>query len=172
MKRDLEAYHASIGPRGFLLHDALRAVWLTIARANEYVDRQAPWKLAKDPATPCRAGEHARDTDETAHAAGGVPLALHAQQGGGALESAWRARLSGRDEIQRPHKPQPPPGWKCGQRPVAFPKKEAECRKGSPNRKGALAICIDFYGIGLPRVSPSGVVETTCWRYYPDRSCS
>ena len=47
---DLEAYHASIGPRGFLLHDALRAVWLTIARANEYVDRQAPWKLAKDPA--------------------------------------------------------------------------------------------------------------------------
>ncbi|HXN77124.1 MAG TPA: class I tRNA ligase family protein, partial [Gemmatimonadaceae bacterium] len=49
-KADLEAYHASIGPRGFLLHDALRAVWQTIARANEYVDRQAPWKLAKDPA--------------------------------------------------------------------------------------------------------------------------
>ncbi|HST08052.1 MAG TPA: class I tRNA ligase family protein, partial [Gemmatimonadaceae bacterium] len=48
--RDLEAYHASIGPRGFLLHDALKAVWQTIARANEYVDRQAPWKLAKDPA--------------------------------------------------------------------------------------------------------------------------
>jgi methionyl-tRNA synthetase len=47
---DLEAYHASIGPKGFLLHDALRAVWLTVARANEYVDRQAPWKLAKDPA--------------------------------------------------------------------------------------------------------------------------
>jgi methionyl-tRNA synthetase len=49
--KDLEAYHASIGPRGFLLHDALRAVWQTIARANEYVDRQAPWKLAKDPAS-------------------------------------------------------------------------------------------------------------------------
>jgi methionyl-tRNA synthetase len=48
--KDLEAYHASIGPKGFLLHDALRAVWQTIARANEYVDRQAPWKLAKDPA--------------------------------------------------------------------------------------------------------------------------
>jgi methionyl-tRNA synthetase len=47
--RDLEAYHASIGPRGFLLHDALKAVWQTVARANEYVDRQAPWKLAKDP---------------------------------------------------------------------------------------------------------------------------
>jgi methionyl-tRNA synthetase len=48
--KDLEAYHASIGPKGFLLHEALRAVWQTIARANEYVDRQAPWKLAKDPA--------------------------------------------------------------------------------------------------------------------------
>ena len=48
--RDLEAYHASMGPRGFLLHEALKALWLTIARGNEYVDRQAPWKLAKDPA--------------------------------------------------------------------------------------------------------------------------
>ena len=48
---DLEAYHASFGPKGFLLHEALRAVWLTVARANEYVDRQAPWKLAKDPAS-------------------------------------------------------------------------------------------------------------------------
>jgi methionyl-tRNA synthetase len=50
-RSDLEAYHASIGgPRGFLLHEALKAVWLTVARANEYVDRQAPWKLAKDAA--------------------------------------------------------------------------------------------------------------------------
>ena len=32
------------------MHEALRAVWQTISRANEYVDRQAPWKLAKDPA--------------------------------------------------------------------------------------------------------------------------
>jgi len=49
--KDLDAYHASMGPKGFLLHDALRAVWQTIARANEYVDRQAPWKLAKEPAS-------------------------------------------------------------------------------------------------------------------------
>ena len=49
-KADLEAYHSSFGPKGFLLHDALRAVWQTVARANEYVDKQAPWKLAKDPA--------------------------------------------------------------------------------------------------------------------------
>jgi methionyl-tRNA synthetase len=37
------------GTRGYLLQDALRSVWLTVARGNEYVDRQAPWKLAKDP---------------------------------------------------------------------------------------------------------------------------
>jgi methionyl-tRNA synthetase len=49
-KTDLEAYHSSFGPKGLLLHDALRAVWQTVARGNEYVDRQAPWKLAKDPA--------------------------------------------------------------------------------------------------------------------------
>jgi methionyl-tRNA synthetase len=50
-KADLEGYHSAFGPKGFLLHDALRAVWQTVARANEYVDRQAPWKLAKDPAS-------------------------------------------------------------------------------------------------------------------------
>ena len=49
-KTDLETYHSSFGPKGLLLHDALRAVWQTVARGNEYVDRQAPWKLAKDPA--------------------------------------------------------------------------------------------------------------------------
>jgi methionyl-tRNA synthetase len=48
--KDLDIYHASMGPRGFLLHEALKSVWLTVARGNEYVDRQAPWKLAKDPA--------------------------------------------------------------------------------------------------------------------------
>jgi methionyl-tRNA synthetase len=32
-----------------LLHEALAAAWRIVARANEYVDRQAPWKLAKDP---------------------------------------------------------------------------------------------------------------------------
>ena len=50
-ERDLEDYHAAMdGSRGYLLHEALQAVWRTVGRANEYVDRQAPWKLAKDPA--------------------------------------------------------------------------------------------------------------------------
>jgi methionyl-tRNA synthetase len=34
---------------GQLLHEALAAAWRIVARANEYVDRQAPWKLAKAP---------------------------------------------------------------------------------------------------------------------------
>ena len=48
---DLAQYHGAMdGSRGYLLHDALRHVWSTVSRGNEYVDRQAPWKLAKDPA--------------------------------------------------------------------------------------------------------------------------
>jgi len=47
---DYERYRESMdGGRGYLLHEALKQVWLTVARGNEYVDRQAPWKLAKDP---------------------------------------------------------------------------------------------------------------------------
>jgi methionyl-tRNA synthetase len=48
---DVQAYHAAMdGGRGFLLHEGLQAVWRMVARGNEYVDRQAPWKQAKDPA--------------------------------------------------------------------------------------------------------------------------
>lgn len=47
---DVSAYHAAMDGRdGFLLHEGLQAVWRSVARGNEYVDRQAPWKLAKDP---------------------------------------------------------------------------------------------------------------------------
>jgi methionyl-tRNA synthetase len=48
---DLAAYHAAMdGTDGFLLHEALRVVWQGVTRGNEYVDRRAPWKQAKDPA--------------------------------------------------------------------------------------------------------------------------
>jgi methionyl-tRNA synthetase len=47
----LDSYHRSMdGSNGYMLHDALKAVWKMVFRANEYVDRQAPWKLAKDSA--------------------------------------------------------------------------------------------------------------------------
>ncbi len=46
---DYAAYHRHIdGGRGYLLSEALKSVWQTVMRANEYVDRKAPWKLAKD----------------------------------------------------------------------------------------------------------------------------
>lgn len=49
---DYTAYRIAMdGDRGFLLHESLRLVWSTVARGNEYVDHQAPWKLAKDPAS-------------------------------------------------------------------------------------------------------------------------
>jgi methionyl-tRNA synthetase len=48
---DLADYHAAMdGTKGYLPSEALQSVWKTVARGNEYVDRQAPWKLAKDPA--------------------------------------------------------------------------------------------------------------------------
>jgi methionyl-tRNA synthetase len=48
---DVAGYHGALdGSRGFLLHEGLQAVWRMVSRGNEYVDRQAPWKQAKDPA--------------------------------------------------------------------------------------------------------------------------
>jgi methionyl-tRNA synthetase len=48
---DLVDYHTAMdGTRGFLLHEALKIVWQGVTRGNEYVDRRAPWKQAKDPA--------------------------------------------------------------------------------------------------------------------------
>ncbi len=44
---DYENYHSAMLAN--LPNKALDHVWATISRANEYVDRQAPWKLAKDP---------------------------------------------------------------------------------------------------------------------------
>jgi methionyl-tRNA synthetase len=50
--QEVAAYHAAMdGGRGYLLHEGLQAVWRSVARGNEYVDRQAPWKLAKEPAS-------------------------------------------------------------------------------------------------------------------------
>jgi methionyl-tRNA synthetase len=48
---DLREYHACMdGTRGYLVHEALSALWRMVGRANEEVHRTAPWKLAKDPA--------------------------------------------------------------------------------------------------------------------------
>ena len=48
---DLAAYHAAMdGSRGFLLHEALGALWMIVFRANAFVQERQPWSLAKDPA--------------------------------------------------------------------------------------------------------------------------
>jgi methionyl-tRNA synthetase len=84
---DLAAYHASLdGGNAYMLHDALRHLWRSVARGNEYVDRRAPWKQAKDPAL---AGE----LDETL-AALARQLARHAVYVApfmpGKAEDLWR----------------------------------------------------------------------------------
>lgn len=56
---DIALYHRALdGSQGWLLHEGLQAAWRCVARGNEYVDRQAPWVLAKDP-------ERAAELDET-----------------------------------------------------------------------------------------------------------
>ena len=55
---DLGDYHAAFdADEGWLLHAGLQAIWRAVARGNEYVDRQAPWKLAKDPALAAQLDE-------------------------------------------------------------------------------------------------------------------
>jgi methionyl-tRNA synthetase len=123
--KDLEAYHASIGPRGFLLHDALRAVWLTIARANEYVDRQAPWKLAKDPALRAElestlATLMRQLTRQAVYLWPFMPnKAEELWKALGAPGSVGKMRFSGLDKLN-------PTGWKVDKGPSLFPKKEDE----------------------------------------------
>ena len=46
-----DAAQALDGSRGYLLHEALGAIWKTVARANEHVQLMQPWALAKSPDT-------------------------------------------------------------------------------------------------------------------------
>lgn len=45
-----EARRALDGSRGFLVHEALDAIFRTVARANQAIQDAKPWVLAKDPA--------------------------------------------------------------------------------------------------------------------------
>jgi methionyl-tRNA synthetase len=49
---ELEAYHAAMGGEdGWMLHEALRRAMASVTRANEYIQAQQPWALAKSPDT-------------------------------------------------------------------------------------------------------------------------
>ena len=122
--KDLEAYHANIGPKGFLLHEALRAVWQTIARANEYVDRQAPWKLAKDPASrgeleSTLATLMRQLVRQAVYLFPFMPnKAEELWKALGAPGSPGEMRFSGLERLD-------PTGWKVQKGPSLFPKAEA-----------------------------------------------
>ncbi|HZD84381.1 MAG TPA: class I tRNA ligase family protein [Gemmatimonadaceae bacterium] len=121
---DLEAYHDSIGPNGFLLHDALKAVWQTISRANEYVDRQAPWKLAKDPG-----GRAALERTLATLVRQLMRQAVYIWPFmPGKAEELWSS-LGGPGSLRRMRFDQlekiDPTGWKVQKGPSMFPKAEA-----------------------------------------------
>jgi len=134
---DYERYRSAMdGERGYLLHEALASVWQTVRRGNEYVDRQAPWKLAKDPARrgeleevlatlvrqlarqavhlgpfmPTRAEELWRQL--------GGPGSVHAQrigaQGGPLDPTGWRV-VRGDPLFPKPTAAPPSPAWAAGE---------------------------------------------------------
>jgi methionyl-tRNA synthetase len=121
--KDLEGYHASIGPRGFLLHEALRAVWQTINRANEFVDHQAPWKLAKDPASRAELESTLATlvrqlVRQAFYLWPFMPnKAEELWKSLGAPGSPGEMRFSGLDRVD-------PTGWKVAKGPSLFPKAE------------------------------------------------
>ena len=98
-------------------------MWQTIARANEYVDHQAPWKLAKDPANRA-ALESTLATLVRQLARQAVYLwpfmpnkADELWKSLGAPGSPSEMRFSGLDDLDST-------GWKVQKGPSLFPKTE------------------------------------------------
>ena len=122
---DLASYHASLdGSSGYLQHEALKALWRTVSRANEFVDRQAPWKLAKDetqgPELDRSLGSLARQLMRQAvYASAFMPQTaeeLWARLG--APGSVHEQRFDALDRLD-------PTGWKVTKGPPLFPKETA-----------------------------------------------
>jgi methionyl-tRNA synthetase len=116
---DLESYHAAMD--GNLLHEALKSLWRTIARANEFVDRQAPWKLAADEA---QSGELDRTLGSLARQL--VRQCVHlAPFTPGKSEDLW-ARLGGPGSVHEQSfgalSSVDPAGWRVTKGSPLFPK--------------------------------------------------
>jgi methionyl-tRNA synthetase len=124
------------GTRGYLHHEALRAVWVTVARGNEYVDRQAPWKLAKDPdQRPALEAVLATLVRQLARQA--VYLAPFMPD---RAEELWR-QLGGPGSVHQQRlgpglDALDPTGWRVVRGAPLFPKEE----KGMANRDSGLAV--------------------------------
>ena len=109
-----------------LLHEALAAAWRVVARANEYVDRQAPWKLAKDPA---RTQDLHDALAALAWTLSHLALMLAPFMPTNALE-LWR-QLGGPGKVDERRWPAPgntnappldPSGWRVEKGPALFPR--------------------------------------------------
>jgi methionyl-tRNA synthetase len=116
---DLAAYLQAMDSH--LLHEALKAVLHNVAGANEYVDHQAPWKLARDPAQAAALDETlatlarklAVETVLLAPFMPGKAQAVWEQLGGpGAVEAQ---RLAGLPSLD-------PSGWRVTKGPPLFPR--------------------------------------------------
>ena len=121
----IDAYHRAMNGRGgYLLHEGLKQLWACVQRGNEYVDRRAPWKQAKDPAL-------AADLDETLGALirqlARLAVLVHpvmpqksadlwTQLGGPAEIGAQR--FAGLDTLDAA-------GWRVNKGPPMFPKTDA-----------------------------------------------
>ncbi|MEO8577859.1 MAG: class I tRNA ligase family protein, partial [Gemmatimonadales bacterium] len=119
---DFAAYHASLdGSTGYLHHEALKALWRTIARANEFVDRQAPWKLAKD---ENQAAELDRTLGSLAHQLMRQTVYAAPFMPNTAQELWTRLGAPGSVHDQRFESlyPMDPSGWKVAKGPPLFPK--------------------------------------------------
>ena len=132
---DFAEYHRHLGgAQGYLLSEALRAVWQTVMRANEYVDRKAPWKLAKnDAAAPeldATLASLARQlVRQAVHVAPFMPERaeeLWRQLGGNG--SVHEQRFDRLDETD-------PSGWRVHKGAPLFPK-ESPARSGEPAPAG------------------------------------
>ena len=120
---DYRRYQEAMGgTRGYQLNEALRSVWLTVARGNEFVDRRAPWKLAKEP------GEKGALDDVLATLVRQlVRQAIHvAPFMPGRAEEMWR-QLGGPGSVHDQRLgaaagPLDPTGWRVTRGPPLFPK--------------------------------------------------
>jgi methionyl-tRNA synthetase len=116
-----DAARAMDGSEGYRLHEALAAVWRTVARANEYVQARAPWTVAKDPA---RAEELATILGTAARALARMAIAVAPAMPGKASE-LW-AVLGGPGDVHARRWPTleapDPTGWRVTKGAPLFPR--------------------------------------------------
>ncbi len=119
---DLESFHYAMdGSHGYLLHQALDAVWRTVARANEYVQNAAPWAMSKD---PDRRPELERTLASVARQLARQAICL-APFMPGKSDELW-TRLGGSGSVHDARFDEIPSldvtGWRVGAGPPLFPK--------------------------------------------------